>query len=269
MKLEVKASPNNRRVRLLVSELDERMEAILHWVPYYVAEATLDEISGTAPRDIAGYPRMLSLRRVQIPQIDEAIGILAPGYKASQRLKRADAATTLLFITPRRVVVGTERTADPKAAILGRHSPWTMTTLPFEPDRRIASITSRRVSEREVTKVEAMRRKDLPAITKQLADLGAPVRKNKLLLSRRVSRDIGFEVLRREFGIGARHHAHWRPALRRARGQYLNAALKKVIRWLAIPSERRWMKPAPALPKETAGAAKRIRRFQDAVAGGR
>ena len=143
-----------------------------------------------------------------------------------------------------------------------------MTTLPYEPGRAEASIRSRRVSTRETQKIEAQRKADLSQVKAELKEAGVKeTRPHPTLIQRRVSRDIAFEVLRKEFGINAKHQAHWRPAIRAARRKYVAQALRKLVRWLTVPSERRW-KTEVVTKQEKPSTVKRIQGFQDHIAAG-
>jgi len=268
--LTVKPSNYNRKVELLVSELDERIESIIQWLPFLVAQDVLENLRRSSPKDVAGYPKMLQLRQIDLRDVDSTIGVLAPGYAHSQRLKGMDAPHTLLFIRPKTMVSDNgKREVSQIATLLAKHSPWTMNTLPFEPPTKMAAMRSVKATETEVKKIEIARKADLPAVKDKLQKLGVQLRKGGSdPFSRRVTRDIAFEVLRREFGIEAPHRAHWRPAIRAARTEYTDAALEQLIRWFTIPSERRWKKDL-VIKKEQPSVAKRVGRFQMAVAGSR
>lgn len=264
--ITIKPNANNRRVQLLVGELDERIEAIMEWFTYLVAEAAFEDIKARAPTDIPGYPKLLQLRRVDLKGVDSAFAIMAPGYAHSQRLKGEDAASTLLFVKAK-LILGPDRTKipSPLGKLLAKHSPWTMGTLPFEPPPRHASVRAVRATEREVQRIEDMRKKDLPAVKAELAKQQIRIRENTERFARRVTRDLAFEVLRREFGIKATHRAHWRPAIRAAATTHADHALKELVRWFTVPSERRWKRNL-VIKKEQPAVARRIKRFQSVVA---
>jgi len=266
LQITIKPNAYNKKVELLVSELDERTKAIIQWLPFLVAENTLADIKGGAPGDVPNYPKMLQLRQLELRGVDSTVGIVAPGYSHSARLSAKDATVTLLFIKAvRRLNPDTgKRESSRVAKLLAKHSPWTMGTLPVELPRKIATMRALRVTEREVKKIEKMRVADLPGVVSSLKKWGVVLRDGGDKIKRRASRDIAFEVLRREFGIEAKHRAHWRPALRMARTAHVDTSLKKLLRWLTIPTERRWKKNL-VVKKEQAGMAKRVKRFQSAV----
>jgi hypothetical protein len=139
-----------------------------------------------------------------------------------------------------------------------------MGTLPFEPPPRHASIRAVRATEREIQRIEAMRKKELPGVKVELAKQQIRVRENTERFARRVTRDLAFEVLRREFGIKATHRAHWRPAIRAAATTHADQALKELIRWFAVPSERRWKRNL-VVKKAQPAVTRRIKRFQSVV----
>lgn len=267
MKLGIRFKPRDKRkMQDLIRKLDVRVEAIIRHFPHEIAKLYLEDIQSMAPEDIPGYPKMLKLRELKHSDADSVFGVVAPGYAHSSRLRGGDAKVTTIWVKAR-VYQGEQ---DPGAIILARHSPWTMDTLPYEPEKLWASLVSRRVTESEATRVVATQKKNRELVKRQLADANVRYtpRSHPVLLQRRVSRDIAFEVLRREFGLTKPHVAHWRPALRRARTSHVTAVLKKMLRWFTVPSERRWERDVVAKP-ERASTAKRVREFQDRIAGGR
>jgi hypothetical protein len=264
----VKPDNKNRHVRVLVKELDERIKAMIEWLPYLVAEPTLADIERMAPTDVPGYPRMLELRGMHVRGVDSTVAILAPGYSFASKLHQRDAEHTLLFVKAARRTdpkTGGRKVVSQAAVVLANHSPWTMATLPFEPNRKIASVRAIRVTKIEVAKIEALRKKELPGVQQQLHRLGITrLRGSADKIERKVTRDVGFEVLRREFGIHAKSQPHWRPALQAARTEHLDAALKSLVRWFTVPSERRWKKNL-VVRQEHGSVLGRIRRFQQAL----
>lgn len=265
MELTVKPDPKNKRVMKLMKQWEDRINAIVKIFPQEVAEQVLYRIQSTAPRGIEGYPDMLRVR--DIPSVGgwEMTAILPPGWAFSQRLRQIDVKRTVLYVRPK--VIGGE-VVDEGAVVLERWNPWTMDTLPYEPDRRAASMMSRRVTEREVRPIESEKRRILPEVNNELRALGIPLRpKGKVTLSRRVTRDLAFEVLRYELGIPpVPGRAHWKPAIRQvpiiAGNQF-----KRLQDWFSLPSDQTY-RSARDLPYEKASVIKRIQRFQKLVGGG-
>jgi hypothetical protein len=179
--LTIKQKPYNERVFKLVSQLTERVEAIIENLPAEVAEEFLRELEGKAPDDIEGYPKMLQIRKLDLKDVDSVVGVVAPGYAHSMRLRGADVQRTILYIKPK-VIRGE---SDPSAVVLSRRNPWTMETLPYEPHRSQASITSRRVSVREAQKIQRMRLSERAIVDRELRALGTRVeRAHPQLLTR-------------------------------------------------------------------------------------
>jgi len=141
-----------------------------------------------------------------------------------------------------------------------------MDTLPYEPNRREASILSRRVTEREAQPIESARRRELDDVKAELRDLGVQMRpKGKVLLSRRVSRDIAFEILRREFGYPPTPGvAHWRPAIHML-PKLSEREFKQLFGWFANPGDSQYTSVG-ALEVEKPSVMKRVQKFQDLVA---
>ncbi len=254
--LEVEGLPRNRAVYNLAGSLEERVMAIIKHFPVDLSWEMLKYIDAMAPKDMDDYPAILAVRRFKVPGIDAVAGVVAPGRAHGHRLTKADVPRTVLYIRPRLV---SGRAVDPAAVVLSEYNPWTMGTLPYEPSKLAASITSRRVRANEVAEIERRRTLDRVAVDPQLKELGkTPSRKDSVLLERRVIRDLAFEILRREYGLGdAPHVAHWRPAVRLARGTLVKRVLKTYLRWLAVPSERRWRRK----PTGPYGNPKEVKRF--------
>jgi len=266
MRFAVKQDPRNKKKLKLVDELPERVEAIVKTLPQLVAFDVLKLVQSAAPKDIEGYPDMLRVRDLPSIQGWELTAILPPGWAASQRLRSVDVKRTVLYVRPK--VRGGE-VVEPATVVLERSNPWTMDTLPYEPSRFEASMLSRRVTEKEARVIESRRRQELREVRQELKDLGVQLRPpSKALLSRRVTRDIAFEVLRYEFGIPPiPGRSHWKPAIRAVPNTITKRALKSLEKWISSPQDAGF-KTAEDLQYERASVAKRLQRFQDLVAAG-
>jgi len=256
---------SNREVRRLMSEMPKRLEAFQKALPQRVARRLMNEIEGKAPSDIEGYPDCLKLCTVQVSGGWDVCGILASGRAGSQKLRSVDAQRTVLYVRPK---ARGDKAVSEAAVVLSRYNPWTMDTLPHEPSKREAEMISRRVTEREGRRVESARRRDLPGVLQQLRPMGVQLRpKGQVVLSGRVTRDLAFEVLRREFGWPpVPGHAHWRPAL----GGIMNIIRKEIAAlfpMISDPSDRSF-EEVRDLQVEKASTAKKVQEFQDLVATG-
>jgi hypothetical protein len=265
MELEIRAFPKNKKVERLLKEWPERLEAINQVLPMNVADDILRFVQKQAPRGIAGYPEMLKVRRLPDREDWTIMGILPPGWAFAQRLRTVDAKITVLYVRPR---TRAGEAVSQAAVVLSRENPWTMDTLPYEPTRQEASIVSRQVTPREAREIETYRRRDRHRVVQELRDLGVTNLRpeGKITLSRKVSRDLLFEIVRHEFGIPPiKGRAHWRPILRRVPQSLGLAEFRKLYRWFAFPEEQRW-RSIRALPVERASVIKRVQRFQDLMA---
>jgi hypothetical protein len=257
---------SNKEVYALLDEWEERTQAVVAALPRMVAEDVLNEIKKDAPKDITGYPDMLQV--VSIPKArDWAIfGIVPEGSAGTQRLEAVDVQRTVLYVRPK-IIRGI---ASPAAVVLERKNPWTMDTLPYEPKLREASLISRRVTEHEVKAIENQRNKEREAVEVELRELGVQLRsKGKVLVERRVTRDLAWEVLRHEFGIPpVRGKAHWRPAVAKWK-QFAEARLKKdLLPWVADPENSDWRR-GDTVPDGKASAIDDLQRFEEIVMTGR
>jgi hypothetical protein len=263
MRLTIRQSPKNRRAFSLASTLEKRVDAIKLHYSEDLAEEFLAHLQRLAPADLDGYPDMLEVRRFKLRSLDGAAAVVAPPSMRRYRLKEADVQRTVLEVRPK---MAGRRAVDPAAVVLWQRNPWTMRTLPYEPSKREATIVSRRVSIREAQEIERRRSIDLASVVKELIGMGRPpARKHAVLLEQEVLRDLYFEVLRREFGMGdAAHVAHWRPSVRFARTVLVKKVLKSFLRWLTVPSESRWKRKLRSKPGKLS-EVKGLQRFQSFV----
>lgn len=264
MKFEFKESQHNARMYKLIGELPDRVQAIMRAMPYEVARAFFVLLQRMAPRGaIQDYPDTLELKQFDLPDLVSVAGVVDSVSKHMTYLQSIDVPRTVLYVQPRSL----RGEPDPAALILSENNPWTMDTLPYEPDKRAAAITSRKVTASEVEEVRRRRAADGPMVDRKLRRVGViPSRKHPTLLEKKVERDVAFEVLRVEFGMHEMPRAHWRPALQMTRGPVLKQEFSRMLRWLSTPGEARWTQKLK-LPKGKRTEAKRVRGFQDHIAG--
>jgi len=259
----LKEDKNNKLAWKLAEEWPDRLKAFTLALPQDVAKMVYEDVLKLAPTDIPKYPEMLKV--VQFPEQQgwQVMGIIPPGWNYSQRLKSSDVQRTVLYVLPK---VRAGKVVSEAAVVLERNNPWTMNTLPYEPKRVEASLRARRVDEQDVKRIEQQREADKSKIISELRSLGVPIRaEGKVLLERRVSRDIAFEVLRREKGIGVPGKAHWRPAVRAIFTQHFKRAMEELGPWMADPKDEGWEEDRN-LPIEAASVIKRVQEFQDRIA---
>ena len=266
MRFEVKGSHQRGSVldaglAKVMEEWDGRIDGLVDKLPAQLAEELLAMVQSKAPKDrIKGYPDYLAVRRLA-GQIDgfTVFGVLPPGWAFSQRLRSVDVQRTVLYVRPK-VIRGE---SEPAAVVLARRNPWTMDTLPYEPNRREASLLARQVSEREVRKIEQQRTRERNEVVAELKDLGKPIRpKAQVTLTRRVTRDLFFEICRAEFGVETTPSPHWRPATQALTRVVLQKKLKELLGELFDPDST--LKGyRGSYPEARKGVLKRVQRFQD------
>jgi len=260
-----KEKPDNKLAYKLVKEWPRRLEAFITALPQDVAKDVHLDIMKMAPGDIPKYPDMLKVVQFPDQQDWKIVGVLPPGWNYSQRLRASDIQRTVLYVMPK---LRAGKVVSQAAVVLERNNPWTMDTLPYEPKKDEAGIRARRVDENDVKKIEEQRKADKTRIVSELRSLGVPIRDTgKVLLERRVSRDIAFEVLRREKGIGMPGKAHWRPAVRAIYTQHFKKAMEDLGVWMVDPENEQW-KERRNLPAEVASVIRRVQEFQDRIVPG-
>jgi hypothetical protein len=265
MKLTVREKPMNRSTFRLIQQLADRYAAVIESLPSEAAKYLMEEVKSEAPdRLVPGYPRLLKVFTYDIQGIQHAAGVVAPGYAHSVRLRGVDVTTTVLEVKAKR---HKNQPPDPAALLLEDHNPWTMATLPYEPDRLEASIRARRFAQREVVAIEAKRVSERRAgLDNKLIALGKRLeRADPKLLTRRVTFDIAHAVLRAEFGLGEVKKSHWRPAVRKLRSSGFRGVIKKMRPWFTKPGDSRWSRGVQ-VDEGQKRDVKRVQGFQDRVA---
>lgn len=265
IKFYTEQKPNNKNAYKLMEQWPLRLKAFIKALPMQVAGDVFEDVKKFAPSDIPSYPDMLDLAQFPEQQGWNIVGVVAPSGTTSHRLRSVDVQRTVLYVRPK-VIRGLA--VSVAAVILERNNPWTMDTLPYEPQRREATVVSRRVSEKDVRRIETERRQNIRDVVVELRRAGAQIRpKGKVLLERRVSRDLAFEVLRREKGIGGPGKAHWRPAVHAVYTQHFKNAMEKLGVWMSDPDNNKW-KEDKNFPEEETSMIERVQEFQDRIVPG-
>jgi len=203
--IRIRPWATNKLAIRFVEELEDRLREVGRGMAHESAASVLEHIRSKLPR---GEYRD-SLELVEVGKGTYAIRASGGGKKVSE----VDSSSTILYVRPktRRVL-----RLSPEIGVLARFSPWTMDTLPFFPDRRKATVVSRKVRRSELDHVIEDRKRDEPVWKSELQALG--IRPEVELVvgpKARVLPDVAFEALRMEFGLGGKDSvAHWRPALR-------------------------------------------------------
>jgi hypothetical protein len=240
MRFTLKIKDSDKSNYRLIDDLPGRAKSFIEHYPFWIAEEFHKQLLTRGPDDIPNYINKLKLMRFRHSKADHVFGVVLPGYEHSSKLKTDDAKRTVLYIGQKR-----RTQPDPGVAALERYNPWTMDTLPYEAE--LATTMSRRVSERETNIIRERRLNDREHVDAELRALGIqPNRSHPTLLSRKVSRDIVFEALRREYGVGGEpHQPHLRVALSKIQREIEPRRLfgKLAVLYLSKPQERRWKKP--------------------------
>jgi|SRR5210317_17389 len=256
-----KEDSGNRMAYDLVHDLPFRVRAIMRHFPHEVAQSCLEDVVSRAPKHIAGYAQSLEVQQFHLPGVTAASGVIASSKAYGYKVTENDPDKSVIYIEPKKV----KGEFDAGATVLARYNPWTLDELPYEPDKAAANILIRQVSEGEVRNARLRLRSSSRQISDDLAEIGIRSQTGiKRMIGRKVTRDLTFEVLRAEFGIGAHHDAHWRPALRRVVTVHAPRIMNNMYRWLAVFSEKRWLKPVKGTVGKTS-TVRKVQRFQDIV----
>lgn len=263
MRLTVSLDRDAQRALRLMRQWPDRLDAYQAGVLDGVAKTLHQAVVDAAPQGvIPGYPEMLAVLALESMGPLDLAWIGPPTGKTKYKLRVSDVGRVALWVVPK---MAGQEAVDQAAAILAAESPWTMASLPYEPSRRVASIVSRSVTQREVRLIEQRQRSEGTRVQRQLREAGATLRpKEKVLLDESVQRDLAFEILRHEFGVKVKARAHWRPALRRLREMLVREAARRAG-WVADPADMRWRSSRVTQPVDK-GMLGRAKKFTDRVA---
>lgn len=265
MGMKISVTPESRKIGELLREWPERTERFLHYFAYVAASQSLARIKSKMPSkaEWKRYKHALHVTRVS--------GVSAYAIKAETkrggRGRQREPAKEVVYVraTKRR------KRRDRTVTVLEKYNPWTWDTLPFTPGRSDAVIVTRRVREREMTKVAEARKGDKRKWQKELSAAGARVRKRNLANVKvpkrkaKVVPDLAFEALRLEFGLGgSESKAHWRPGIRGFLKSLPRIGRRKeIIRTFTDPKYSGWkMWPPKAKGQVNVGEARKFAPFQ-------
>lgn len=248
----VKPAKSNASVLALIGELPARAKVLQRMVPYYASQSALHSVRDRVPKGAADLKRSLRISRVAgLPENQHAFVVHA--VPRGKTTKKAGEETTVLYVSAKKNLL---RPVLRSVRILEEHSPWTVDSLPYQPDVRTSTVISRRANPRVVEKVRESRRRDRAVWRKKMADAGLrEVRKDQRLRRNRALKtipDVAYDSLRLEFGLGGMpSKPHWRPAILKLASGGLAGMIRsnrEISRTMTDPTYQAWSgwKPAEA-----------------------
>jgi hypothetical protein len=216
-----------QRARLIFGQWPDRMERGRQLFLLALARVLRAEVQALAPT-ISGMPYAEQLRIGTLGGVSgDAVAIYFEGQL--EELTVGERATTLLWVEP--------SSGDRVAEVLAAWSPWPPLLLPIRPTG--ARVIARIARSDEVQFYTHHVQRSAGKIEAALAAAGAPgVRVGAAAAEAGpVNRDVGWAVLRSEFGLGDDGaHPHWRPALR-AVWRKLPILLRAYVRYVETGRE--------------------------------
>ena len=210
----IKADQHHGSMTTLVEQWPARARALRRMLAYTIARDVFKDVRGRIPPAHSALRKSLRLSRV-IGLPDRASGYVVHSVPRGGSVAAAEEPSTVLYVTAKTNLM----TGVPQSVkILEEHSPWTVDTLPFQPDLKFAIVISRKASPRTVVKVRKMRRRDRYKWRRKMQEIGLrEVNKGTRLTANRKMKsipDVAFESVRLEFGLGGgQSRPHWRPAI--------------------------------------------------------
>lgn len=261
----------------VVKDGDERVQAFMNAVVRGIAEDAHRRICERAPEggSWSGYKKSIKLGSA--PN-DAGVTYVVYSDLVKRSLYASQAEEYVLYVN---VVPNPLVPPNPLFAIIQRYNPWTLNTLPVNPDGvRGVEVISRKVRRGEVEAVARQREEQRRQWMKELGfygwrpadDYGKQLRSAEAELGTRnlmsSTADFAFEVLRVEKNIDNDSGAkpHWKPGIEEARDAVKNIMKDpKVTRILTDASFQDWKKSRDDDVKVPRTAVKRYGSFEKAL----
>jgi len=197
----------------LTTEWPKRAQAARNRFLVLAVSKIYETLIENIPNDHKDLRDSLQLSRITgLP--DSFFGLVIHSRVKWSKLDKSSVDSCVLYVSAKAKL---SQRVPPEVRVLEEHSPWTVDTLPFQPDVKVATVVSRKVRSSTVDRVRANRKQDRGRWIRKLNKLGIrETRKDKRFsehTTRAVS-DLEFESVRLEFGLGgSRAIPHWRPAI--------------------------------------------------------
>lgn len=168
-----------------------------------------DKVRALAPKiDGEDYARDLRVGFVSGVDSDSMVAIYFEDKK--RRLREKDAADAVLIVSA--------LSNSPKFVfVLQQYGPWPASMLPVKLEPEEAKVIRRNVREDELNGIRRRILEKRIVIETELRNAGAPkvnIADGDNHVGLEAHDDIGFAVLRKEFGFHGKQESHWRPAIR-------------------------------------------------------
>jgi hypothetical protein len=217
LKFTFGVSSKAREAQKLGKQWKKRTRAVQRYMAHRLAEQAHEQLLEKIPNGERWAAYRTSLEVAEVEGLGDADAFVVRANPRSRTVRNVDEPDTLLYIRSRPRL----RRPKPKVQVLEKYNPWTLQTLPFMPDRSEAQVVSRKVTKREVKRVEKLRIRDQKIWRKELQAVGVkvPVVRPSQRKSAATLPDVAHEAFRLEFGIGQKPEPHWRPTLQKAMRQ--------------------------------------------------
>jgi hypothetical protein len=251
--LQITPDKGNKDVlRMLEINWKKRFEKLKSQVVYRAAASSLEAIKRKVPATADNKQYLDSLEVVRITGLPpESVGYAIRGKPKKTRGGALALDGTILYVQARRSL----KRLLPEVAVLIRHSPWTLESIPFVPKKSDATLIYRKVSARTVEKVAKSRKKDRrvwqQALSrKRIKPKASKSRWNAGNSNLKAISDPAFTALNMEFGYGGvKARPHWRIAASDLKRKELRNMMKGKDLGQAIsdPTSKKWL----TWPKKT------------------
>ncbi len=247
---------DNKQLQTLqkfLKEMPKRVKAAANMLTYESAQYLLEHVKQHAPKEIYGiedYIKQLTLKRV----VDElpAYIVTLDGMQDGT-LQEHEVDNTVLSFTSGKTQEG---------KVLVKYSPWPSRSVPYEPQEDVKAHI-KKVSPIEIEKLEKKLFDNWDNIKRDLSGTDIELTDRPIgYVGKQVIRDVVFQVMRIEHGIGDISKPHWKPAVEEMK-KAMPRLMKTIERTLTDPSFP-CTKTIEAVD-EFDGDVKKVEKFMDKI----
>ena len=225
----------------------KRLVAFQHQLNYqsakYVQDTIKDILKGDEYKD---YRDALRLSRLTgLNKKESGYVVFIADASESTKVKDVPANRTLILIRAKKA----PKEPRKDVMLLQQFSPWTLSNIPFMPNKNDAEIIYKKTSASEVRRVEKNAKRNILATKKAFQKQGVKYPDTKKGIAKTLSNaksvpDVAMQGLQMETAFeGNKSRPHWKPAISRFKNAWIPSALKnkELLRAMYDPYNRQYM----------------------------
>jgi hypothetical protein len=198
-----------QELNTLTKQSEQRAVAIRHRFLQYVTDEVQEQLYNAIPKDYTDLRNSLEVAYYSGGK-DPVYVVHAP--MRARPLEDQEHERTIIYVEPTRSYMKPSK----RVSILQKFGPWTVDTLPFNPDPKEGRLVRMAVPAKDVVKTRKLRKRDRPRWRRQLVEAGVRLKRVDWASLKFVNASV-HDSMALEFGVGASSAPHWRPAVKWAK----------------------------------------------------